>query len=140
MVTARASEPGGRDAASADPARVDAAAVEAAAHRLRGVAERTPLQRNERLSARFGLQVWLKREDLQSVRSYKLRGAYNLIAQLDPSQRAAGVVCASAGNHAQGVAFALLAARRSPGGSSCRAPRRGRSATASRPSAATGCR
>ena len=67
---------------------------------------RTPLERNERLSDRTGAEVWLKREDLQVVRSYKLRGAYNLIAQLDDAARAAGVVCASAGNHAQGVAYA----------------------------------
>src|SRR4051794_12240221 len=66
----------------------------------------SPLARNDRLSARFELDVWVKREDLQPVRSYKLRGAYNLIAQLTQEQLAAGVVCASAGNHAQGVAFA----------------------------------
>src|SRR6185503_16943465 len=53
--------------------------------------------------------VWLKREDLQPVRSYKVRGAYNLIAQLGPADRSAGLVCASAGNHAQGVAFACAA-------------------------------
>ena len=81
-------------------------AVPAAAERLSGVARRTPLQRNERLSAATGAQVWLKREDLQVGRSYKLRGAYNLIAQLDDAERAAGVVCASAGNHGQGVAYA----------------------------------
>jgi threonine dehydratase len=66
----------------------------------------SPLQRNARLSARTGAQVWLKREDLQPVRSYKGRGAYNVISQLDPAARAAGVVCASAGNHGQGVAYA----------------------------------
>lgn len=85
---------------------IDAKAVEDAAARLDGVVSRTPLQLNERLSAATGAYVWLKREDLQPVRSYKLRGAYNVIAQLDSDQRAAGVVCASAGNHAQGVAFA----------------------------------
>lgn len=88
---------------------VDAAAVEAAAKRLAGVVARSPLELNERLSARTGAQVWLKREDLQVVRSYKLRGAYNLMAQLNESQHAAGVVCASAGNHGQGVAFACNA-------------------------------
>ena len=88
---------------------VDAAAVEAAAERLAGVIARSPLELNERLSARTGAQVWLKREDLQVVRSYKLRGAYNLMAQLDESKRAAGVVCASAGNHGQGLAFACHA-------------------------------
>ncbi|HWB67871.1 MAG TPA: threonine ammonia-lyase IlvA [Mycobacteriales bacterium] len=79
--------------------------VEAAAARLTGVAVQSPLQRNDRLSALTGADIWLKREDLQPVRSYKLRGAYNFLAQLTPEQRAAGVVCASAGNHAQGVAL-----------------------------------
>ena len=83
--------------------------VEQAARRLAGVVGDSPLQRSERLSARVGGEVWLKREDLQAVRSYKGRGAYNLIAQLDAVQRAAGVVCASAGNHGQGVAFACRA-------------------------------
>jgi threonine dehydratase len=83
-----------------------AAAVEAAAERLRGVARTTPLEPNARLSAITGAQVWLKREDLQVGRSYKLRGAYNLLAQLGPAERAAGAVCASAGNHGQGVAHA----------------------------------
>jgi len=80
--------------------------VDAAAHRLRGVIPASPLEQNPRLSGRVGAQVWLKREDLLAVRSYKIRGAYNLISQLDPSTRADGVVCASAGNHAQGVAYA----------------------------------
>lgn len=80
--------------------------VEAAYVRLRGIVQETPLTRSERLSERTGADVWVKREDLQPVRSYKLRGAYNLIAQLTAEQRARGVVCASAGNHAQGVAFA----------------------------------
>src|ERR1700712_5739363 len=84
-----------------------AALVEEAVERLAGVATRTPLERNERLSALVGGEVWLKREDLQPVRSYKLRGAYNLMAQLDAA--ANGVVCASAGNHAQGVAYACAA-------------------------------
>jgi len=91
--------------ANAGPA-IDAAAVDAAAARLEGVVTRTPLERSERLSDRTGAEVWLKREDLQVVRSYKLRGAYNLMAQLDPGARAAGVVCASAGNHGQGLAYA----------------------------------
>ncbi|WP_408004687.1 threonine ammonia-lyase IlvA [Pseudonocardia lacus] len=83
-----------------------AADVRAAAARLAGVAHTTPLQRNDRLSAATGADVWLKREDLQVGRSYKLRGAYNLLAQLDEAERAAGAVCASAGNHGQGVAHA----------------------------------
>jgi threonine dehydratase len=82
-----------------------AALVEEAARRLAGVVERTPLQRNARLSA-DGAQVWFKREDLQVVRSYKVRGAYNVLAQLDEAARARGVVCASAGNHGQGLAYA----------------------------------
>ncbi|MGW6282094.1 threonine ammonia-lyase IlvA [Kribbella sp. NPDC055071] len=86
------------------PAIVEAE-IEAAVERLNGVAVRTPLQRNLRLSERTGAQVWLKREDLQIGRSYKLRGAYNLIAQLDDAAKAAGVVCASAGNHGQGLAY-----------------------------------
>ncbi|MDF8265149.1 threonine ammonia-lyase IlvA [Luteipulveratus flavus] len=90
-------------------ARVGAADVDAAAERLDGTIVPTPLQHNGRLSRRTGLQVWLKREDLQPVRSYKLRGAYNLISRLSEQDAAAGVVCASAGNHAQGVAFACAA-------------------------------
>ena len=66
----------------------------------------TPLQLCERLSAEAGAKVYLKREDLQIVRSYKIRGAYNLMDQLTDAERAVGVVTASAGNHAQGVAFA----------------------------------
>jgi len=80
--------------------------VEEAATRLRGVALSTPLQPCERLSEATGARVWLKREDLQVGRSYKLRGAYNLLAGLDVAERVAGAVCASAGNHGQGVAFA----------------------------------
>jgi threonine dehydratase len=79
--------------------------VKAAAERLRDIAVRTPLERNQRLSEMTGADVWLKREDLQPVRSYKLRGAYNFIASLSEEERAAGVVCASAGNHGQGVAY-----------------------------------
>ena len=78
----------------------------AAAARLDGVARTTPLEPNARLSDATGAHVWLKREDLQVGRSYKLRGAYNLLAQLGPAERAAGAVCASAGNHGQGVAYA----------------------------------
>ena len=80
--------------------------VDEAAARLRGVIPTSPLQRSTRLGERSGAQVWLKREDLLPVRSYKIRGAYNLISQLDAEARAQGVVCASAGNHAQGVAYA----------------------------------
>jgi threonine dehydratase len=79
--------------------------VEAAAGRLRPLGVRTPLMRSERLSERYGAEVLVKREDLQAVRSYKIRGAFNFIAALGPEAWAAGVVCASAGNHAQGVAW-----------------------------------
>ncbi len=80
--------------------------IDLAAGRIANVIARTPLERCERLSQATGTHVFLKREDLQVVRSYKLRGAYNLMSQLTAAERAAGVVCASAGNHAQGVAFA----------------------------------
>ena len=70
------------------------------------VARETPLEEAERLSGRFGNRVFLKREDLQPVFSFKLRGAYNRIAQLSEAERTRGVICASAGNHAQGVAYA----------------------------------
>ncbi|QBX57457.1 threonine ammonia-lyase IlvA [Nocardioides seonyuensis] len=83
-----------------------AADVDDAAARLVGVVETTPLHRNQRLSAAYGCEVLLKREDLQQVRSYKVRGAHNLILQLDDEARSRGVVCASAGNHAQGFAVA----------------------------------
>ena len=70
------------------------------------VAVKTILQSNKRLSDDYGANIYLKREDLQPVRSFKLRGAYNKIANLSKEQRVSGVVCASAGNHAQGVALA----------------------------------
>ncbi|MGJ9600127.1 threonine ammonia-lyase IlvA [Actinotignum sp. GS-2025c] len=78
----------------------------AAARTLAGTVRRTPLQLSERLSAALGRPVYLKREDTQVGRSYKVRGAYNAIHALGEKERAAGVVCASAGNHAQGVAYA----------------------------------
>ncbi len=78
---------------------------ESASQRLKGVVRRTPLEFNQVLSDRFDCEIYLKREDLQVVRSYKLRGAYNMISQLDEDQMRRGIVCASAGNHAQGVAF-----------------------------------
>jgi threonine dehydratase len=81
----------------------------AAAARLKGVVYRTPLQYNAGLSARYHCDVYLKREDLQVVRSYKLRGAYNMMYTLPPELLQRGVVCASAGNHAQGVAYSCRA-------------------------------
>ncbi|RIV22152.1 threonine dehydratase [Fibrisoma montanum] len=77
-----------------------------AAERLRGVVTHTPLQENVNLSDRYQATIFLKREDLQVVRSYKIRGAYNKMASLPKEALAKGVVCASAGNHAQGLAYA----------------------------------
>ena len=85
---------------------VSSADVEKAMVTLHEVLPPTPLERNARLSQLTGAEVYLKREDLQPTRSYKGRGAYTFIERLTEDQRAAGVVCASAGNHAQGVAFA----------------------------------
>jgi len=79
--------------------------VSQATQALRALFEPTPLQRNEALSARYDADIWLKREDLSPVRSYKLRGAFNAMRKL-PDPASARLVCASAGNHAQGVAFA----------------------------------
>lgn len=73
--------------------------------RVYDVAEETPLEPAAQLSARLGNQVLIKREDLQPIHSFKIRGAYNKIARLDEAQRGCGVVAASAGNHAQGVAL-----------------------------------
>jgi threonine dehydratase len=84
-------------------------AIEEAALRLAPVIFHAPLQRSNRLSKRYGADVLVKREDLQEVRSFKIRGAYNRIGSLSPDERERGVVCASAGNHAQGVAFACEA-------------------------------
>ena len=81
-------------------------AVKKAQERLKGVATWTPLSLNHNISSEFQANIYLKREDLQEVRSYKIRGAYNKMASMDPELLKAGVVCASAGNHAQGVAFA----------------------------------
>jgi threonine dehydratase len=100
------------DSAAAKTARTDRdrlladyqARIERA--RVYDVAIRTPLEVAPKLSARLANTVLLKREDLQSVRSFKLRGAYNKIVQLPEASRARGVICASAGNHAQGVALA----------------------------------
>lgn len=73
--------------------------------RLKKVVTKTPLQLNRNLSKRYQCNVYLKREDLQIVRSYKLRGAYNMMSSLPADQLQKGVVCASAGNHAQGFAY-----------------------------------
>lgn len=73
--------------------------------RVRNVATKTPLIKNLNLSRKYQCDVFLKREDLQIVRSYKLRGAYNMMSRLPEDQLTKGVVCASAGNHAQGFAY-----------------------------------
>ncbi|MDU0332123.1 threonine ammonia-lyase IlvA [Paenibacillus sp. 3LSP] len=78
-------------------------------HVLKEVVIRTPLQLDATLSARYECNVYLKREDLQVVRSFKIRGAYNMIRSLQPEDLKRGIVCASAGNHAQGVAFSCNA-------------------------------
>ncbi len=83
-----------------------ASAIEAATAKLSGIVRTTPLELSARLSGILQQPVYLKREDIQVGRSYKVRGAYNFISSLTPEQRSHGVVCASAGNHAQGVAFA----------------------------------
>ncbi|BBZ75800.1 L-threonine dehydratase biosynthetic IlvA [Mycolicibacterium anyangense] len=87
-------------------APLTAADIDEAARRISDVVSTSPLQYSDRLSAATGAQVYLKREDLQLVRSYKLRGAFNLLMQLSGDELRAGVVCASAGNHAQGFALA----------------------------------
>ena len=76
-----------------------------AAERIKPVVVKTPLVFNANLSRKYGCNIYLKREDLQVVRSYKLRGAFNMISSLSAEARAGGVVCASAGNHAQGFAY-----------------------------------
>lgn len=81
----------------------------AAFDRLKNIVRATPLQYHQKLSERFRAKIWLKREDLQIVRSYKIRGAYNLISSLSDFEKKSGVVCASAGNHAQGVAWSCRA-------------------------------
>lgn len=79
--------------------------IEKASERLKEILAPTPLQLNTHFSNKYGCDVYLKREDLQMVRSYKIRGAYNKIRSIQPEVLKYGIVCASAGNHAQGVAF-----------------------------------
>lgn len=83
----------------------DGIGVADASARLKNIVNRTPLSRNRNLSDKYQCNVFLKREDLQVVRSYKLRGAYNMLSTLPADQLKQGVVCASAGNHAQGFAY-----------------------------------
>jgi len=84
---------------------IDNKTVEEAYKRIGDVVVKTPLQFSDGLSKKFQAKIYLKREDLQVVRSYKIRGAYNKMSMLSVGEGARGVVCASAGNHAQGVAF-----------------------------------
>lgn len=95
-----------RKNAGTSPHAVSASDVDEAYERLQPIARRTAVDAIERLSGAAGVAVLVKREDQQPVRSFKLRGAYNRMAQLCESERQVGVVCASAGNHAQGVAMA----------------------------------
>jgi len=83
----------------------DGLGVADASARLTNIVNRTPLELNLNLSERYKCKVYLKREDLQVVRSYKLRGAYNMLSTLPEDKLKQGVVCASAGNHAQGFAY-----------------------------------
>jgi threonine dehydratase len=83
----------------------DGLGVADAEERLRKIVNRTPLTLNRNLSAKYQCNIFLKREDLQVVRSYKLRGAYNMLSTLPQEKLKQGVVCASAGNHAQGFAY-----------------------------------
>ena len=96
--------PGSAGASASLP--VTTSDVEVAARALRGVVRRTALERSVRLSDQLRRDVYLKREDLQKCRSFKVRGAYARMSMLTPTERERGVVCASAGNHAQGVAYA----------------------------------
>jgi len=79
--------------------------IQEASVNQKAIVTHTPLMENLNLSRRYGARIWLKREDLQVVRSYKIRGAYNKISNLSAEERKRGIVCASAGNHAQGVAY-----------------------------------
>lgn len=79
--------------------------IQAAKRKLNNVVVRTPLMKNLNFSERYQAEISFKREDLQAVRSYKIRGAYNKMSSLDKSEQENGIVCASAGNHAQGVAY-----------------------------------
>jgi len=83
----------------------DGLGVADASARLNNIVNKTPLELNQNLSKKYKCNVFLKREDLQVVRSYKLRGAYNMLSTLPEEQLQQGVVCASAGNHAQGFAY-----------------------------------
>ena len=80
-------------------------AIKSAAEKLQGIASISPLEEHQRFSDKYHCKMMFKREDLQQVRSYKIRGAYNKISSLTKEETKNGIVCASAGNHAQGVAL-----------------------------------
>lgn len=82
--------------------------IDVASQRLQNIVKNTPLEYSKRLSEKYSAKIYLKREDLQEVRSYKIRGAYNLMSTLPIAKGKKGVVCASAGNHAQGVALSAF--------------------------------
>ena len=79
--------------------------VRSASLKLKGLIRVTPLDLNKRLSNNFNASIFLKREDLQQIRSFKIRGAYNKISSLGHQDIRKGIICASAGNHAQGFAY-----------------------------------
>src|SRR2546429_7819843 len=81
-------------------------AVDEAEHRLQGIVSKTPLQPSSRLSERYEAKILIKREDMQAVRSFKIRGGYNKIASLPPEKRKPPIVCSRSGNHTPGAAFA----------------------------------
>ena len=83
--------------------------IKEAAERLKFVVKHTPLELSKRLSEQYQANIYFKREDLQEVRSFKIRGAYNKIASLTDEEKERGIVCASAGNHAQGVSYSCSA-------------------------------
>ena len=83
--------------------------IEDAAERLKFIVKHTPLELSKRLSEKYQATIYFKREDLQEVRSFKIRGAYNKIVALSAEEQNRGIVCASAGNHAQGVAYSCAA-------------------------------
>ena len=91
---------------TASDQQLSADAIEAAVERISPAVTRTPLEAVPRISEAYGARIHVKREDLQTVRSYKIRGAYNTMSLLSDDELAPGVVAASAGNHAQGVAYA----------------------------------
>lgn len=106
MTQKKSSVAAGAGLPDVDAYRPQLSDIQRAKQRIGSVVIQTPLSDNVPLSERYEADIWLKREDLQIIRSYKIRGAYNKISNLSKEELDRGVVCASAGNHAQGVAFA----------------------------------